>query len=252
MLSLIVVLCLHMLVIGVYEAAAAASHPRTTVAGAKKEGEVTLIASASTFGGKKGFAELEAAFNKRYGLTSKVNLAPGPSFPQVAARVMSELKAGAKSSTDLYLGSDGTMSDTHREKALQSQLVGCLPWVTKEMEILPQETLLVYASFHGIIYNSNAIPKDKAPKGYEDLIDPVLSPLWAGKMAIPLHSLAGSIVGKLGEGESLGVRPQARALSGGRLRQGEEERIVSGEFPIMASTGGALKRCGSGKPKARR
>src|SRR5262249_57204481 len=31
------------------------------------------------------------------------------------------------------------------------------------------------------------------------------------------------------------------ALSGGRLRQGEEERIVSGEFPIMASTGGALE-----------
>jgi hypothetical protein len=26
---------------------------------AKKEGEVTLVASASTFGGKKGFAELE-------------------------------------------------------------------------------------------------------------------------------------------------------------------------------------------------
>ena len=30
------------------------------------------------------------------------------------------------------------------------------------------------------------------------------------------------------------------ALSGGRLRYGEEERIVSGEFPIMANIGGAL------------
>ena len=30
------------------------------VAEAKKEGEVTLMASTSTFGGKKGFAELEA------------------------------------------------------------------------------------------------------------------------------------------------------------------------------------------------
>ena len=81
------------------------------IAGAKKEGEVTLVASASTFGGKKGFAELEAGFNKRFGLKHKVNLAPGPSFPQVAARVLTELKSGAKSSTDLYLGSDGTMSD---------------------------------------------------------------------------------------------------------------------------------------------
>ena len=37
------------------------------IAEAKKEGEVTLVASASTFGGKKGFAELENLFAKRYG-----------------------------------------------------------------------------------------------------------------------------------------------------------------------------------------
>ena len=61
MLSLIVVLCLHMLVVGVYQAVAAEATLEQLVAGAKKEGEVTLIASASTFGGKKGFAELEAA-----------------------------------------------------------------------------------------------------------------------------------------------------------------------------------------------
>jgi ABC-type Fe3+ transport system substrate-binding protein len=243
MLSLIVALCLHMLVAGVYQAVAAQATLEQLVAGAKKEGEVTLIASASTFGGKKGFAELEAAFNKRYGLTSKVNLAPGPSFPQVAARVMSELKAGAKSSTDLYLGSDGTMASMNKEKVLQKvNWSGVFPWVTKEMEIFPEETLLVYASFHGIIYNSNAIPKDKAPKGYEDLIDPVLSPLWAGKMAIPayIHWLV-RLSGSWGKEKVLAYARKLSPLVGGRLRQGEEERIVSGEFPIMASTGGALE-----------
>src|SRR4029434_9192526 len=82
MLSFIVVLCFHVLFVGVYQAMAAeATTLEQLVAVAKKEGEVTPIASASTFGGKKGFAELEATFNKRYGLTSKVNLAPGPSFP---------------------------------------------------------------------------------------------------------------------------------------------------------------------------
>src|SRR4051812_29424829 len=35
------------------------------VAAGKKEGELTLLASASTFGGKKAFAELESAFNKK-------------------------------------------------------------------------------------------------------------------------------------------------------------------------------------------
>jgi iron(III) transport system substrate-binding protein len=213
------------------------------VAGAKKEGEVTLVASASTFGGKKGFAELEAGFNKRFGLKHKINLAPGPSFPQVAARILTEIKSGAKASTDLYLGSDGTMSDMSREKALQKvNWSATFPWVTKEMEILPQETLLVYASFHGIIYNSNAIPKDKAPKSYEDLIDPALSPTWAGKMAIPayIHWLI-RVSGVWGKEKVLAYARKLAPLAGGRLRQGEEERIVSGEFPIMASTGGALE-----------
>ena len=213
------------------------------VAGAKKEGEVTLLASASTFGGKKGFAELEAGFNKRFGLKHKVNLASGPSFPQVAARILTELKSGAKSSTDLYLGSDGTMSDMNREKALQKvNWSGTFPWVTKEMEIIPQETLLVYASFHGIIYNSNSIPKEKAPKSYEDLIDPALSPTWAGKIAIPayIHWLI-RVSGTWGKEKVLSYARKLAPLAGGRLRQGEEERIVSGEFPIMASTGGALE-----------
>jgi ABC-type Fe3+ transport system substrate-binding protein len=213
------------------------------VAAAKKEGEVTLVASASTFGGKKGFAELEAGFNKRFGLKHKVNLAPGPSFPQVAARILTEIKSGAKASTDLYLGSDGTMSDMSREKALQKvNWSATFPWVTKEMEILPQETLLVYASFHGIIYNSNVIPKDKAPKSYEDLVDPALSPTWAGKMAIPayVHWLI-RVSGVWGKEKVLAYARKLAPLAGGRLRQGEEERIVSGEFPIMASTGGALE-----------
>src|SRR5262245_63223011 len=90
------------------------------------------------------------------------------------------------------------MSEMHREKALQKlNWSGVFPWVSKEMEIFPQETLLIYASFHGIIYNSNSIPKDKAPKSYEDLVDPTLSPTWAGKMAIPpyVHWLVGVVRG---------------------------------------------------------
>jgi ABC-type Fe3+ transport system substrate-binding protein len=213
------------------------------VAEAKKEGEVTLVASASTFGGKKGFAELENLFNKRYGFKAKLNLTGGPSFPQVAARIITEQKAGAKSSTDLYLGSDGTYVTMHQERALlKVNWSGTFPWVTKEMEIFPQESLLVYDSFHGIIYNSNAIPNDRAPKSYEDLIDPALSPTWAGKMAIPAYIHWLLRVSPIWGREK--VLPYARKLAplvGGRLRQGEEERIVSGEFPIMASTGGPLE-----------
>lgn len=213
------------------------------VAEAKKEGEVTLVASSSTFGGKKGFAELEELFNKRYGLRARINLTGGPSFPQMAARIITEQKAGTKSSTDLYLGSDGTFATMHQEKALERvNWSGIFPWVTKEMEIFPQESVLVYASFHGIIYNSNAIPKEKAPKSYDDLINPALSPTWAGKMAIPayIHWLI-RVSPMWGKEKVLSFARKLAPLAGGRLRQGEEERIVSGEFPIMASTGGPLE-----------
>jgi ABC-type Fe3+ transport system substrate-binding protein len=210
---------------------------------AKKEGEVTLVASASTFGGKKGFAELENIFARRYGFKARLNLAGGPSFPQVAARIITEQKAGTKSSTDLYLGSDGTYVTMNQEKTLERvNWSGIFPWVTKEMEIFPQESVLVYASFHGIIYNSNSIPKNKAPKSYEDLIDPALAQTWAGKMAIPayIHWLI-RVSPIWGKEKVLSFARKLAPLVGGRLRQGEEERIVSGEFPIMASTGGALE-----------
>ena len=91
------------LCLGWFDAIAAETLDQLIAAG-KKEGEVTLLASASTFGGKKGFSELEAAFNKKIGLQVKVNLSAGPNMPQVASRVLTELKAGAKSSTDFYLG----------------------------------------------------------------------------------------------------------------------------------------------------
>jgi ABC-type Fe3+ transport system substrate-binding protein len=213
------------------------------VAEAKKEGEVTLMASASTFGGKKGFAELEALFAKRYGFKARLNLSGGPSFPQMAARIITEQKAGSKSSTDMYLGSDGTFATMHEAKALEKvNWSAIFPWVTKEMEIFSQESLLIYASFHGIIYNSNAIPKEKAPKSYDDLIDPALSPTWAGKMAIPAYTQWLVRVTPIwGKEKVLSFARKLAPLAGGRLRQGEEERIVSGEFPIMASTGGALE-----------
>jgi ABC-type Fe3+ transport system substrate-binding protein len=156
---------------------------------------------------------------------------------------MTEIKAGAKSSTDVYLGSDGTVASLNKDKALQKfNWSGVFPWVTKEMEIFPQESLLIYALFHGVIYNSNQIPKEKGPKSYEDLVDPALSPVWAGKMAIPSypHWLV-RLSPIWGKEKVIAYARKLAPLAGGRLRQGEEERIVSGEFPIMASTGGALE-----------
>ena len=214
------------------------------IAGAKKEGEeIAFVAGAQTFGGRKGFAEIEAAFYKKFGLKARIDFAAGPDMNARAARLITEVKAGRKSSSDFYLGSQSHFALLHKENALENvNWSGIFSWVTKEMEIFPGEAVLVYTSPNGIIYNSSLIPKDKAPKNYADLVDPRLSPTWAGKLAIPPYVAWLADLSLIWSQEK--VKDFARkvvALSGGRLRYSEEERVVSGEFPIMANIGGALE-----------
>jgi ABC-type Fe3+ transport system substrate-binding protein len=214
------------------------------IAAAKKEGdEIVFVAGAQTFGGKKGLAELEAAFNKKFRLTVRLHFAAGPQMSSMAARLITEVKAGRKSSTDFFLGSQSHFALLHQEKILENvNWSGIFPWVTKEMEISPGEGVLVYTSLNGIIYNSNLIARNKAPKRYEDLVDPGLATTWAGKLAIP-NSIAwlGELSLIWGEEKVKDFARKLVALSGGRLRYGEEERVVSGEFPIMANIGSAVE-----------
>jgi ABC-type Fe3+ transport system substrate-binding protein len=222
---------------------AAAETAEQIIAGARREGEeIVFIAGAQTFGGKKGLAELESLFNKKFGLKARINFAAGPDMNARAARLITEVKAGRKASTDLYLGSQSHFALLHKENALDKMSwAGTFAWLTKEMEIYPNEGVLVYTSPNGIIYNSNLIPKDKAPKGYADLIDPRLSPMWAGKMAIPPYvAWLAELSLVWGQEKVKDFARKLVAISGGRLRYSEEERIVSGEFPIMANIGDAL------------
>jgi ABC-type Fe3+ transport system substrate-binding protein len=214
------------------------------IAGAKKEPEFTFIAGAQTFGGQKTLALLEAAFNKKFGLNAKMRFSAGPEMNAMAARVITEQKSGAKTSTDLYHGSQSHFSLLHKEQALgKVNYSGIFPWITKEMEIFPSEGLLIFTSLRGIIYNSKLIPKDKAPKSYEDLVDPKLSPTWAGKLAIPPYvSWLVELSMIWNEEKVKNFTRKLVALSGGRLRYSEEERVVSGEFPIAANMGGATEQ----------
>jgi ABC-type Fe3+ transport system substrate-binding protein len=214
------------------------------VAAAKKESELTFIAGAQTFGGLKTLAVLESAFNKRFGLNMKIRFAAGPEMNAMAARVITEQKSGAKTSTDVYHGSQSHLALLHKEKALdQVDWSGVFPWISKPMEIFPREGVLVFTSLRGIIYNSQLIPRDKAPKTYEDLVDPKLSATWAKKLAIPPYvSWLVELSMIWSEDKVKDFARKLIALGGGRLRYSEEERVVSGEFPIAANMGGAVEQ----------
>jgi iron(III) transport system substrate-binding protein len=229
----------------------AADTMESLVTGAKKEEEITFVAGAQTFGGRKGLADLEAAFNKRFGLKTKINFAAGPDMNARAARHITEIKSGRKVSSDVFLGSQSHQALMHKEDAIEKvNYAGMFPWVTKEMEIFPNEAVLVYTSPNGIIYNSKLIPKDKAPKNYADLVDPKLSPLWAGKIAIPPYvAWLAELSLVWGTEKVKDFTRKLVAISAGRLRYSEEERIVSGEFPIMANLGDALGAMWTWQPK---
>jgi ABC-type Fe3+ transport system substrate-binding protein len=214
------------------------------IAGAKKESEFTFIAGAQTFGGQRNLSLLESAFNKKFGFNAKIRFSAGPEMNAMAARVITELKSGAKASSDIYHGSQSHFALLHKEKALDTvNYSGIFPWITKDMEIFPSEGLLIFTSLRGIIYNSKLIPKDKAPKSYEDLVDPKLSPAWAGKIAIPPYvSWLVELSMIWSEEKVKNFTRKLVALSGGRLRYSEEERVVSGEFPIAANMGGATEQ----------
>jgi ABC-type Fe3+ transport system substrate-binding protein len=212
------------------------------IAGAKKEDEITFVAGAQTFGGRKGLADLETAFNRRFGLKTRISFAAGPDMNARAARHITEIKSGRNASSDIFLGSQSHQALMHVEKALEKvNYAGLFPWVSKEMEIYPNEAVLVYTSPNGIVYNVNLVPKDKAPKSYFDLVDPRLSPTWAGKLAIPPYvAWLAELSLNWGNDKVKDFARKLVAISGGRLRYSEEERIVSGEFPVMANLGDAL------------
>jgi hypothetical protein len=90
---------------------------------AKKEPELVFVAGASTFGGRQAFAELQSAFNKRFGLNARINFSAGPSMPAMAARIISEAKAGTKSSTDVHLGPPVTHVELRNEGLLSESTI---------------------------------------------------------------------------------------------------------------------------------
>jgi hypothetical protein len=127
------------------------------IAGANKEPEIAFTAGPTTFGGRQSFSEIQAAFNKKFGLNARINFTAGPSMPAMAARIITEAKAGRKSSTDVHLGPPATHAELHNERLLERvDYSRIFPWVTKEMEILPAETVLVYTSLQGMRHNESS------------------------------------------------------------------------------------------------
>jgi iron(III) transport system substrate-binding protein len=115
---------------------------------------------------------LDKAFTAKYGVTVKSQRLIADAFNQ---RVNSELQA-AQHNADVIIGSDEAAFQTWKSKGLLAQLpVSGMPSAAKwPSNYKSDSTVSVQTNIYGILYNTALLPPDKAPKTWDDLLDPSL------------------------------------------------------------------------------
>jgi iron(III) transport system substrate-binding protein len=209
------------------EMAAYAGADRTDklVAGAKKEGIVTLYTSANV----DDMAVVTAAFEKKYDV--KVRVWRGSSETLVQ-RSLAEARAG-RFDADVFETGGAAMESLHRERLLQEIKSPVLADLDP-MALRPhgEWTGTRYNVFVAA-YNTKLIRKDELPKDYGDLVDPK----WKGKLGIEADDSDwfGGLVDQLGEERGLKLFRDIATTNGVSVRKGHTllaNLITSGEVPL--------------------
>jgi ABC-type Fe3+ transport system substrate-binding protein len=227
-----------MLAIGVATAADAPKDLAALIAGAKKEKVLRGMWSSSSLAGGKGFREIVAAMNKKYGLNLEAKFTPGPSMTRMIAKTTREVKAGQPTSTDVIWNNSGG--------ALKSGQVGImrkLNWMAYlERPMLKWDGfdpiapggigLASAGSLVGIMYNSELVKGDDIPQSFED----VLKPKFKGKIASTPYAAGMREFGMpsvLGEDAMTKFTQKLTNQIGGLMRCGSVDRLTSGEFLML-------------------
>jgi iron(III) transport system substrate-binding protein len=218
---------------------------------AEAESVLNVVWAGFALGAAKGAADLEKAINREFNTHFTINFTPGPAMPQMATRIVEEVKAGQKPSSDVYLGVEVGIARMMPEHVLAE-----VPWsdyfpaITPEMQTKNHEAVLAYVLFDGFSYNTKLVPEEKVPHKTADLFRPE----WKGKLASTPYA-AGFDQLALAYGEDK-VAPMLQKLaewSGGLIPCGQDERIASGEFlglfldcgqvppRLLAENGGPVK-----------
>ncbi|HEY4318936.1 MAG TPA: extracellular solute-binding protein [Herbaspirillum sp.] len=193
--------------------------------GAKKEGELMLYTSIQA----SDFADVAAAFEKKYGVKIKVWRSGSENILQ---RAVTEGRAG-RYDADIVETSGPELESLHREKMLQkvaSPYLGDLI----EQAIPPHgEWIGTRLDIFTFAYNTKLVKKEDLPKTYEDLLDPK----WKGKLGIEADDSDwfASVVNQLGEEKGVRLFRAIVAVNGVSVRKGHTllmNMVSSGEVPL--------------------
>jgi ABC-type Fe3+ transport system substrate-binding protein len=199
------------------------------IAGAKKEGTVTVYTSANV----DDMAVVTSAFEKKYGV--KVRVWRGSSETLVQ-RSVTEARGG-RYDADVFETGGAAMESLHREKLLQEVK-------SPNFADLDPAALTAHGEWTGTrynifvaAYNTKLIKKDELPKSYDDLLDPK----WKGKLGIEVDDSDwfGAVIDQLGEQRGLKLFRDIVTTNGISVRKGHSllaNLIISGEVPLALTT----------------
>jgi iron(III) transport system substrate-binding protein len=142
------------------------------IAGAKKEGTVTLYSSAPV----EVMTDVTTAFTKKYGV--KVSLWRGGS-EEIMQRVITESRGG-RAWADVMETAGPNIEAVNREKLLVAVETPITSELMAEAYVKTRPWIVSRLTVFTIAYNTNAVSKADAPKSYAELTDPK----WKGKLGI--------------------------------------------------------------------
>jgi len=212
------------------------------VAGARSELELAVSWAPGFLDVGQEMRRFTDGFNKQYGLKLSVTSKTGLALPESAARTIDEFRRGAKSSTDIVIGTEAEINEMARAGALLSE-----PWQAwvKGLDNLKLiaaggVAIQIQTRMPGITYNSTRLTGASVPKSLGDL----LKPQYRGRIATTSST---ALFERLALPEVWGQErtvQYVRALApqiGGIVNCGDEDRVAKGDFDVLVYDCGSAR-----------
>lgn len=144
------------------------------IAGANREGKLTVRWTNNIFGGPAGAKIAQEAINRIFGTHLSVEWAPGPAYGPFAAMLYQEMQAGEPASSDIYIATAVQLTPY-----LDKGLFRSIDWVSlMPSRIAPVmvegdgRAIRIASNLPGIVYNVRAAPWVREVKTTADLLKP--------------------------------------------------------------------------------
>jgi iron(III) transport system substrate-binding protein len=212
------------------------------IAGAKKEGALTLYSSGTI----EDTSAITYAFEKKYGVP--VRLWRGSS-EDILRRAMTEAR-GSRYDVDVAETAGPEMEALAREKLMQAiaspVFAELIPQAVDPRRVWVMSRLSVFAAGT----NTNLVKAADAPKSYEDLADP----RWKGKLGIEADDAGWflTVLGSMGEEKGLKLFRDIVGRNGISIRKGHTllaNLVAAGEVPLALTVYGyrieAMRKAGA-------